>query len=233
MTTIVRKIAKKLLRLARPAYYRFAYGRSFPGARALERAFPRWEAASGQGDVPLSRNEWETQYEQGDWAFLTDSAELARYAVIAAYLHHEQPGGPILDVGCGEGLLAEQLRHFTDVEYRGIDISERAVARAGERYGDAHTTFQAADAESFEPDGTYGALVFNECLYYLHDPLGTVERYRRALKPGGRIVVSMFRSPRTEAILRLLARRLPLVETTELANRRGRWTVAVLAGEEA
>ena len=59
--------------------------------------------------------------------------ELARYSVIAGYLHHLRAGGSVLDVGSGEGLLADHLRPLGYSRYHGIDLSEAAIAQAAGR----------------------------------------------------------------------------------------------------
>src|SRR2546423_12002448 len=107
--------------------------------------------------------------------------ELARYAVIAGYLRHLKPGGSVLDVGCGEGLLADHLRPFGYARYLGVDLSETAVRQAAGRV-DERTAFTAADAESYVPAGRWDAIVLNESVYYFRDPLGTVRRYERLLE---------------------------------------------------
>jgi SAM-dependent methyltransferase len=52
-----------------------------------------------------------------------------------------RPGERVLDLGCGPGDMVEDL---ADVEYVGLDVSERYIAHARARFG-AHGTFIAAD----------------------------------------------------------------------------------------
>ena len=60
-----------------------------------------FEAATGRGDAPLSKEAWEEQYRKGGWDFMRRLDEVARYSVIAGFLHHLKPGGSVLDVGSG------------------------------------------------------------------------------------------------------------------------------------
>jgi hypothetical protein len=84
-----------------------------------------------------------------------------------------------------------------------------------------------ADAEVWAPGAEFDAVVMNECLYYFHDPLAQARRYFDAVRAGGVLVVSMFESPRTRAILRVLERRLPRVERVRIETAKGAWSVAV------
>lgn len=153
--------------------------------------------------------------------------EVARYSVIAGFLHHLKPGGSVLDVGGGEGLLADHLRPFGYARYLGVDLSEAAVRQAAGR-ADERTSFVAADAESYVPPGRWDAIVFNECVYYFNDPLGTVRRYEGFLQDGGVFIVSTFRSRRADVIVRRLLARYRLLEETAVSNRKGTWVVRVM-----
>lgn len=230
---LFQRAARKLLKGPYLLYYRLLFGRSFPGSRRLEGWIRAYEKASGRGDVPLGRQAWEEQYRQGGWDFLQRLDESPRYSLIAGYLRHLRPGGSILDVGCGEGLLCDLVRPHGYSRYTGIDLASEAVERAAARRDD-HTSFLAADAQDYTPPEKYDAIVFNECLYYFDDPLAVFDRYRRTLAaPGGVLIVSLFRSPRTAALLRCLERSFPLLEAARVANRRGTWEVAVFAALEA
>ena len=208
-------------------YYKLLFGRRFPGSERLARRVHAWELATGRGDAPAKKELWESQYRSGGWRFMRDLDELGRYSVIAGQLHALKPGGSVLDVGCGEGLLADHLRPFGYSRYLGVDLSEAAVQQAASRV-DERTAFIAADAESYSPPGRWDAVVFNESVYYFHDPVSSVERYEAALEEGGLFVVSTFRSRRADVIVRRLLARYRLLAETAVSNRKGTWMVRVL-----
>ena len=131
-------------------YYRFLFGRRFPFSGRLAARVRAFEAATGRGDAPAGKAVWEEQYRAGKWELMRGLDEGARYSVIAGYLHHLRPGGSVLDVGSGEGLLADHLRPSGYSRYLGVDLSEVAIEQAAGR-ADAATAFAAADAETFEP----------------------------------------------------------------------------------
>ncbi|HTG34047.1 MAG TPA: class I SAM-dependent methyltransferase [Thermoanaerobaculia bacterium] len=208
-------------------YYKFLFGRRFPFAERLAARVHAFEAATGRGDAPASKAVWEEQYREGGWEFMRGLDELARYSVIAGYLHHLRAGGSVLDVGSGEGLLADHLRPLGCSRYLGVDLSEAAIRQAAGR-ADAKTAFAAANAESYTPPGRWDAIVFNECVYYFSDPVGTVRRYERFLEAGGVFIVSTFRSRRADVIVRRLLETCRLLEETAITNRKGTWVVRVL-----
>lgn len=207
-------------------YYRLLFGRRFPGSAALARRVHAWELATGRGDAPVGKDAWEAQYREGGWAFMRNPDEVARYSVIAGYVHALTPGGSVLDVGGGEGILVDHLRPFGYSRYLGIDLSEAAVEQAAGRR-DQKTAFAAADAEAFVPEGRWDAIVFNECVYYFEDPVGTVGRYKGFLAPGGVLVVSTFRSRRSDVIAARLKKAHELLEETAVSNRKGTWVVRI------
>lgn len=172
---------------------------------------------------------WNQEYARGQWDRLNDSAELAHTSVIVGWLNRHSSTGAVLDVGCGDGVLAAML---PGRPYRGLDLSDVAIAKAAAR-GLPNATFDAADAATAEPGGRYQAIVFNECVYYFADPVGTVQRYRRFLEPGGIIVVSVFRSAWASTIVSRLARCYPVLDETTVRNRRGSWLVRVYAPDSA
>src|SRR5207253_1016155 len=81
---------------------------------------------------------------------------------------------------------------------------EAAIRQAAGRQ-EPKTAFAPADAETYAPPPErWDAIVFNECVYYFNDPVGTVRRYEAFLDEGGVFIVSSFRSRRADAIVKRL-----------------------------
>ena len=213
--------AQRLLGLV---YYEFLFDSGTPLGRALASRIVTWEQGRGKGDTPISKSLWEQQYGSGHWDFLRSLGERARFSVLAGYLHELKPQGALLDVGCGEGLLYERLLSQPSV-YLGLDISAAAIEKA-RTIGAG--PFLCADAEQFVASDTYDVIVFNECLYYFYDPVGTVGRYASALRPDGIMIVSTFlQSRRGRAILRALKRKHTVMDETSIAHGARSWTCSV------
>jgi SAM-dependent methyltransferase len=129
----------------------------------------------------------EAEHARHGWSRLREVSELSRYSVIRGYCEFFKPGGAILDVGCGDGILQEQLDYG---RYTGIDLFESAIRKAAHK-NDDRTRFLQADAANYTPKETFDVIVWNESLYYLKEPLDVATRYTRFLKPDGVIIVSM------------------------------------------
>ena len=84
-------------------------GQRIPGARKVWRARRFWGKPQGAGYVSVTKEVWESQYLNGDWIYLRQLEQLARYSVIVGYRQYFKHGCSILDVGCGEGILQEKL----------------------------------------------------------------------------------------------------------------------------
>jgi SAM-dependent methyltransferase len=134
---------------------------------------------------------WEREYRADGWAWLWNARESLHHRVIAAFADGFDGAARILDAGCGEGVLQRAMRQVGYASYLGVDLSATAAERAQAAAGDDRTQFRQGDANSFEPEGEFDLIVFNECLYYLSDPRATLLRLSRHLSPRGLIVVSM------------------------------------------
>jgi len=170
---------------------------------------------------------WNTQYATGVWDRLRALEEMAHHAVLAGYVRALAPGGSVLDVACGEGLLRDVLGDAC-ATYLGIDFAE-PIRLAGPRTT-AGTRFSVADMHEFTTTERFDAIIINECLYYFDDPLAGLLRYAPMLAPGGVLLVSMHEKPRTTSIWDRIAPSFVLVDEVRITNRHDvSWAVKALA----
>ena len=116
-----------------------------------------------------------------------------------------QPGERILDIGCGPGTTVLELarRVGPDGHVLGADVSKLSVARARERIAAAglrHAEVIVADASvhPFPPDSF--DLTFSRFgIMFFSDPVAAFANVRRAMKPGGRLALAVFR-PASETL---------------------------------
>ena len=171
------------------------------------------------------------EYADGVWDYLADLPELGRFSVLAGYCQALVERPNILEIGCGEGLLAEKLCTARIASYIGVDISQTAVDRARKKRI-PNMTFVAADAAGFQPSATHNLILFTECLEYFDDPLALVQRYEPSLADRGFIIVSMFigvDTNRSKRIWKMLSRSYSTFDETSVSNSRGlSWIIRVL-----
>ncbi|UWQ16268.1 methyltransferase domain-containing protein [Jannaschia sp. M317] len=104
------------------------------------------------------------------------------------------PGETLLDIGCGSGLLAEELARAVGTEGRiiGIDPSDdmRSLARA--RNADTpQIEILAGRADALPvPDGVADGAVSVQVFEYLDDLDAAVADALRCIRPGGRLVIA-------------------------------------------
>jgi 2-polyprenyl-3-methyl-5-hydroxy-6-metoxy-1,4-benzoquinol methylase len=192
--------------------------------------------------MPVLPEEWEAQYRDGNWRYLDGCGEIAHYSVIVGYYAYLRPGGSVLDVGCGEGVLQERLSPHGYSRYLGLDISKEAIARANARApssakaGD-RTQFLEADVENFRlPAGgpRFDVVVFNEVLYYCNDPLQLLRRFaRETLTKDGIAIISMHRSTTSLRLWRLIeAAQIVAEDQTTVTNAANQsWLLKVFAAQ--
>ena len=139
--------------------------------------------------------EWDRQYSSSTWTYLSGLEQLPRYAVIEGWRRRLKPRGSVLDLGCGEGVLLDQIPVADDVNYTGVDLSRVAIDAATRKVRNAAIErFVCADLVTFQPPpgAAFDVIVFNEVLYYLEDPIATINRYRAVLGRDGLVIVSVF-----------------------------------------
>lgn len=214
-------------------YYSFLFGRHFPFQRIVSRTFHAWEKQWRKGDIPVSREVWESEYFNDHWKFMKDLDELPRYSIIAGYFRYFKSGGSLLDVGCGEGILQEKLGPCYYSKYVGIDVSEAAIDQAALR-NDDKTVFVCDNALNYTSTERFDAIVFNEILYYFDEPLQVLEKYKQYLKDDGIIITSLYlNSERATSIWKRLKTIYFSLDEVKAANKSKTWVFNVFVDSTA
>ncbi len=174
----------------------------FGPAAGQDRARVRVIPLSDAAPLPMMAamtNRWETEYQAGRWAYLKGLHEAGRYGVVAAYLRHAMAPGALLDVGCGEAILADYLEREQATRYVGVDIAQAALdlARIDRAWG--RLVCSALEAFTPEAGARFSAIVFNEVLFFADEPAAELARYRQWLAPDGVVIVSMYQTPRPDS----------------------------------
>jgi SAM-dependent methyltransferase len=123
---------------------------------------------------------WEPQ------RYATDARYVAELGAPVLELLAPKPGERILDLGCGDGALAEKLVQ-AGASVVGVDASEEMARAARARGIDARTV--SAYELPFERE--FDAVFSNAALHWMLDADAAISRVARALKPGGRFVAEM------------------------------------------
>jgi 2-polyprenyl-3-methyl-5-hydroxy-6-metoxy-1,4-benzoquinol methylase len=99
--------------------------------------------------------------------------------------------GPVLDFGCGDGLLLAVAQSLGYGDLTGVDISRALLKKAAQR---TSAKLHHADGLEFlkaSPNGAFEAIIAFDILEHLTRPelLETSREISRTLKPGGRLIV--------------------------------------------
>jgi len=145
------------------------------------------------GPAPIKQRQWDREFKQGLWECLTNTSGDPLYPILERYARD----GSLLDLGCGSGNTANEMREGSYQSYLGIDISEEALRMARLRTqtnGRAHNTrFAQSEISAYVPDRKYRVIVFRDSIYY-EPPFTlrkTLERYAAYLDDNGVLVVRL------------------------------------------
>ncbi|HVO63564.1 MAG TPA: class I SAM-dependent methyltransferase [Terriglobales bacterium] len=182
-------------------------------ARSKERSF----------SADIWNNSWSHGYD------LNILNEDARYGVVVAWMRRYERNGPLLDVGCGDGLLEERYRKVSTTQIIGFDYSSIAIERARARCLN-DVEFLCADGRTFLPKRRFSVVVLNESLYYVDDYLGVMANLSRALIDDGVFIVSMHDTRVTRRIWKNVQRSYVLLHGAALRDETtdGFWRVRLL-----
>ena len=184
---------------------------------------------------PLSnpQKRWNEQYQNQEWDYLNGIKEFAHYAVVAGYATFLKGSGQVLDLGCGEGLLAGYFQLDKWTGYVGVDVADVAVEKARQK-NLKNTSFTAANITEYTPDRTLDVIIICEALQYIFKPSDLMKRYSRHMAPGGIFIISMYEDNHHTAWTELGEHYPPSIDETKVTNPQGMtWIVKVFPKFEA
>lgn len=104
-----------------------------------------------------------------------------------------QPGGRVLEIGCGTGLLTRRLAERYGAEGLWVnDLVAEMCVRAAERGGVPGGHCLPGDVEALPLEGSFGLMVSASTFQWLVRPGDTFRRLAAHLDDGGRLVFSTF-----------------------------------------
>ncbi len=119
-------------------------------------------------------------------------ADIKRLNFIIKSLELSVPSdGYILDVGCGNGVISQNLGKL-GYRVKGIDVSDNAIQKAIEDNPFPNVTFEVISAEkNTYPENTYDAIICSEVLEHLEQPDLLLKELYGALKNDGILIVTV------------------------------------------
>lgn len=119
-------------------------------------------------------------------------ADVKRLKFITDVLQARLPSGAeVLDVGCGNGVISRSLGE-KGFAVKGIDVSEKAIARARELNRLPNVRFEVVSAERLVADGhRYHAVICSEVLEHLNDPGKLLGVLHQLLAENGVLIVTV------------------------------------------
>ena len=103
---------------------------------------------------------------------------------------HFTPDKRLLDLGCGNGMIAEYISDQTGAQVTGLDYIPEAIRQAQARTAAKRErlTFVVGDINALDlPVATFDAIISIDTIYFSNDYLATIGQLARALRPGGQL----------------------------------------------
>jgi trans-aconitate methyltransferase len=128
-------------------------------------------------------------------AYATNGRFVATLASDVVALLNPQPGEAVLDLGCGDGALTEQLA-ATGAIVTGVDASATMLAAARQRnlHNARGLIYEQHDATTLPYHQQFDAAFSNAALHWITGLAGQqamLAGVHRALRPGGRFIAEM------------------------------------------
>lgn len=105
--------------------------------------------------------------------------------------NHLPEGSVVLDVGCGNGVISRSLGAL-GYKVLGIDVSEKAIAKAVQLNTFSNVQFKVLSAEQLVAEGKkYNAVICSEVLEHLNKPGDLLKTLYKSLSDDGFLIVTV------------------------------------------
>jgi SAM-dependent methyltransferase len=102
------------------------------------------------------------------------------------------PAQRVLDLGCGNGRIAEYLSDRTGAHFTGLDYIPEAVCQAQRRTAAKAERLSFVVGDLNQPDlppGAFDLVLSIDSLYFSDDYAATLQAWQAALRPGGQMAI--------------------------------------------
>ncbi len=153
----------------------------------------REQRAYDEGDVFETSRRWQLRFLH----VLHCPNAMRQEADLDALLRRHIPGADVLEIGCGNGIVAESLLALEPKHVLGIDISKRFVDEAETRAVPGRLDFRVDDV-SLAIDGKFDVIFGRSILHHLNYQDVLARLREQNLNPGG---IMIFTEPLGENLL--------------------------------
>jgi len=174
---------------------------------------------------------WDREWASGAWKYQEKvPVERSRIAVIGGVLvqmYAPFANSTVLEIGCGEGAVADFLTPGQVEGYVGVDISKEAIAIAKTKRKTGGIRFVHAAAHKFQPGNKFDVIIFSEVLYYTEYEK-IMDQYSTYLSPQGIVIISIFQmegKPKYENIFKYAQTKFQQVDEIEVSGKTKKWEV--------
>ncbi len=117
--------------------------------------------------------------------------ERFRIRAILSALRHSRPRRRFLEVGCGFGVVLEQVRRHSGYALcAGLDISRPSLLNASRRLDRFVPLVQGDGMLLPFKDGSFDAICLTEVIEHVPDPVAVLREAARVIAPGGVLLVT-------------------------------------------
>jgi 2-polyprenyl-3-methyl-5-hydroxy-6-metoxy-1,4-benzoquinol methylase len=148
------------------------------------------------------------EYHEALWQDVAAGAAPAGQALRLRFLlARVNRGERVLDLGCGEGVLASALR-AAGVEVLAADVAAEPLRRAAERDPELELALLGSEAEWSLPDAHFDVVWAGEVIEHVLDTAAWMSEVRRVLRSGGRLLLTTPSLGRAQLLTAAASRRV-------------------------